>query len=99
VPNPFSARTELLILSLLQNESADTYALALVKAAGGKLKRGTIYITLGRLEEKNLIEVVAVPHFRHTGLPRSQYRLTGLGRRVLAAADLTGLPTARGLAP
>ena len=93
--NPFSTRIELLILSLLEDEPAGMYGLALVKASNGELKRGTVYITLGRLEEKGFIRAVEDSHSEHSGLPRRQYKLTGLGERALAAAELMG-PTAAG---
>jgi DNA-binding PadR family transcriptional regulator len=70
------------------------YALALIRAAKGKLNRGMIYITLGRLEEQGFIRAVEDPHPGHSGLPRSQYKLTGLGQRVLAVAEATRLDLA-----
>jgi len=73
-----------LILELLTN--SEMYGLQLVKASGGRLKRGTVYVTLGRMEEKGYVE--SRPEARHVGaigLPRRLYRPTGLGLRVLAA--------------
>jgi DNA-binding PadR family transcriptional regulator len=96
--NPFSTRTELLILGLLKNTPSGMYGLTLVKAAKGKLKRGTIYIALGRLEEKGFIRAVEDRHPGHSGLPRSQYKLTGQGERVLAAADILEIATVEGWA-
>ena len=45
---------EALILELLVQES-ELYGLQLVAASKGRLKRGTVYVTLGRMEEKGFI--------------------------------------------
>ncbi|MCU0683534.1 MAG: PadR family transcriptional regulator [Polyangiaceae bacterium] len=62
------------------------YGLELVGASGGSLKRGTVYVTLARMEEKGLVsgevEPCAAPH---PGLPRRLYRATALGLRLLEA--------------
>jgi len=46
--------TERNILSLL-SDGGPSYGLQLVHASGGRLKRGGIYVTLGRMEEKGLV--------------------------------------------
>jgi DNA-binding PadR family transcriptional regulator len=79
--------TEGVILELLR--STEMYGLQLVQASGGTLKRGTVYVTLGRMEEKGYVE--SRPEARHAGaigLPRRLYRPTGLGLRVLDAWSL-----------
>ena len=45
---------EALILELLVGES-EMYGLQLVAASRRRLKRGTVYVTLGRMEEKGFI--------------------------------------------
>ena len=58
----------------------------LVAASKRKLKRGTVYVTLGRMEEKGYITSRledAPPDMG--GMPRRLYKETPLGRRVLAA--------------
>ncbi len=45
------SRTETLILDLLR-QGRERYGLELVEASGGRVKRGTVYVTLGRMEEK-----------------------------------------------
>jgi PadR family transcriptional regulator, regulatory protein PadR len=45
---------EALILELLVEQS-EMYGLQLVAASKRRLKRGTVYVTLGRMEEKGLI--------------------------------------------
>jgi PadR family transcriptional regulator PadR len=76
---------ESLILELLV-ERDELYGLQLVAASRRKLKRGTVYVTLGRMEEKGYITSRledAPPDMG--GMPRRLYQATPLGRRVLAA--------------
>ena len=81
---------ERLILELLVAQGP-LFGLALVERSGGAIKRGTVYVTLGRLENKGLIRSEQEPaHPGAIGLPRRIYRVTGLGERVLRAwATLT----------
>ena len=79
---------EALILDLLVAES-EMYGLQLVAASKRKLKRGTVYVTLGRMEEKGFITSRlenCAPE--EGGLPRRLYEATAFGRRVLAAYEL-----------
>lgn len=89
--NPFATATELLVLGLLREEPRGIYGLELVKISNGKLARGTVYVLLGRLEEKGFVRSSVKERPTHPGLPRPQYTLTALGMRVLAAAELMGL--------
>jgi DNA-binding PadR family transcriptional regulator len=75
---------ELLVLDLLRGD--DLYGLQLVAASAGRLKRGTVYVTLGRMEEKGYITstLEAAPSGAG-GLPRRIYATTPLGRRMFAA--------------
>jgi len=62
------------------------YGLQLVERAAGGLRRGTVYVTLGRMEAKGLVESQQEPQPAGAiGLPRRTYRLTGLGERMLRA--------------
>jgi len=76
---------ESLILELLV-EREELYGLQLVAASKRKLKRGTVYVTLGRMEEKGYItsRLEDAPADMG-GMPRRLYQPTPLGRRVLAA--------------
>lgn len=75
---------EALILRLL--EDAPRYGLELVEAAQGDLKRGTVYVTLGRMEEKSLIASHQEGRSsREGGLPLRIYRLTPRGKQLLEA--------------
>src|SRR5262245_7159592 len=76
---------ESVILQLLVRDD-DAYGLELVSASRGRLKRGTVYVTLGRMEEKGYItsRLEDAPP-EAGGLPRRIYKATALGRRVLEA--------------
>jgi DNA-binding PadR family transcriptional regulator len=88
--NPFSTETELLVLRLLRSSPAGLYGLQLVSNSGGNLKRGTVYVTLGRLEEKGFVDSHTKKQRVHAGLPRPVYRITGFGQKALAAAEIMG---------
>jgi len=60
--------------------------LQLVERSDGALKRGTVYVTLGRMESKGLVESEQeTPAPGAIGLPRRIYRPTPLGERTLRA--------------
>jgi DNA-binding PadR family transcriptional regulator len=80
---PRLTATETVILELLG--AGEMYGLQLVSSSKGKLKRGSVYVLLGRMEEKGFVEARAEAKPDHAGLPRRRYRATGLGRRVLDA--------------
>jgi DNA-binding PadR family transcriptional regulator len=75
--------TERLILSLLSTDGA-SYGLQLVEASRGRLKRGGIYVTLGKMEEKGLVSSTLQDDGRRV------YELKGLGYRALAAIEIMG---------
>src|SRR5918996_442755 len=78
-------RKERLILELLVS-NGPSYGLQLVERSDGALKRGTVYVTLGRMEAKGLVESEQEPLPPGAiGLPRRIYRPTGLGVRMLRA--------------
>jgi len=80
----FSA-TERLIVELL-TEHEELFGLRMVELSDGRLKRGTIYVTLGRMHEKGYLESRQEPLPEGAiGLPRRLYRPTGFAMRVLAA--------------
>jgi DNA-binding PadR family transcriptional regulator len=76
---------ERLILELLASVGP-MYGLQLVERSEGVLKRGTVYVTLGRMEAKGLVasQQEPVPP-GGIGLPRRIYRPTVLGERMLRA--------------
>jgi DNA-binding PadR family transcriptional regulator len=74
------ARSEHLVLKLLAARGP-CYGLELVHASRGRLKRGGIYVTLGRMEDKGLVTSSTSGDDR-----RRRYRPTALGERALLAA-------------
>jgi PadR family transcriptional regulator PadR len=83
---PSLSRKEALILEMLVSSRRELYGLEMVDASNGELKRGTIYVTLQRMQEKGFIdskqEARTAPEI---GIPRRLYRTTGDGQRVFAA--------------
>jgi len=80
----FSA-TERLIIEMLTAQD-EMFGLQMVETSGGRLKRGTVYVTLGRMQEKGYLESRQEPQPAGAiGLPRRLYRPTGLAMRILAA--------------
>ena len=76
---------ESLILELL-SQGHEMYGLQLVAASKRRLKRGTVYVTLGRMEEKGYItSKLDAPPSGTGGLPRRIYAVTALGRRMFMA--------------
>ena len=73
---------EALVLQLLSAASPQ-YGLELVRASDDRLRRGTVYVLLDRMERKGLIssEPAATPAGER-GPARRTYRLTGLGERA-----------------
>ena len=79
-----SAKESLILELLIERE--ELYGLQLVAASKRKLKRGTVYVTLGRMEEKSYITSRLEDAPADVGgMPRRLYQATPLGRRVLAA--------------
>jgi DNA-binding PadR family transcriptional regulator len=76
------------------------FGLQLVDRSDGALKRGTVYVTLGRLEAKGLVQSAqeALPA-GGIGLPRRIYRLTVAGERALRAWTALARELAWGIDP
>ena len=84
---PSISPTESLILDLL--EAGDRFGLELVDISEGSLKRGTIYVTLSRMEAKAFVESRQEERPSGAiGLPRRLYRATGYGLKVRDAYRL-----------
>jgi PadR family transcriptional regulator len=81
---PTLSPKETLILELIV-AGEEMYGLELVSASRRRLKRGTIYVTLARMEDKGYVTSrLEDPPADAGGLPRRLYRPTALGRRVLS---------------
>lgn len=74
-------KSERAILELLVGKGP-CYGLELVDSSRGALKRGGVYVTLGRMEEKGLVKSAAGESGRRL------YKPTALGERALAAAQV-----------
>jgi len=84
---PSMSLTESLILDLLRTR--ERYGLELVDASGGRLKRGSIYVTLARMEAKSFVESWQEDRPPGAiGLPRRLYRATDYGLKVHDAYQL-----------
>ena len=82
---PTLSAKERLVLELLA-AGGQMYGLQLVAQAKGRLKRGTVYVTLGRMQQKGLVDADAEKLSDDSGLvPRRMYRATSFGLRVLEA--------------
>jgi DNA-binding PadR family transcriptional regulator len=81
---PRLSSTERLILELLAGE--EMFGLQLVERSNGALKRGTVYVTLGRMQDKGYVESWTEKQPPGAiGLPRRLYRPSAYGFRVLEA--------------
>jgi PadR family transcriptional regulator, regulatory protein PadR len=79
---PTLSGKESIVLDLLLGRG-EMYGLELVEAAEGRLKRGTVYVTLGRMEDKGYVESRQEERRPGSiGLPRRLYRVTLRGRRI-----------------
>ena len=74
-------KSERVILQLLVGKGP-CYGLELVDSSRGSLKRGGVYVTLGRMEEKGLVKSASGESGRRL------YKPTALGERALAAAQV-----------
>jgi DNA-binding PadR family transcriptional regulator len=85
---PSLSPKESLIVELLLRDT-ELYGLQMVAASRGRLKRGTVYVTLGRMEDKGFImSREEAPPPDEGGLPRRLYRATPLGRHVYEAWNM-----------
>ena len=84
---PSISATEALVLDLL--EGRERFGLELVEASAGSLKRGSVYVTLGRMESKGFVESRQEERVAGAiGLPRRVYRATPYGLKVREAYRL-----------
>jgi DNA-binding PadR family transcriptional regulator len=77
---------ELLILQLLADRGP-TYGLDLVARSRGRLKRGSVYVTLGRMEGKGLV-ASHLDERPGEGPSRRLYQPTAMGLRALTVVTL-----------
>jgi DNA-binding PadR family transcriptional regulator len=78
---PSISATEALIIELLGD--GERFGLELIEHSGRRLKRGTIYVTLSRMETKGFVESWQEERPAGAiGLPRRLYRVTPYGLKV-----------------
>lgn len=65
----------------------ELYGLEMIKRSKGALKRGSIYVVLGRMEDEGFVKGREVKEEGSPGMPRRLYRITGLGQRALQAHE------------
>lgn len=84
------SKTEALILQIMsENGFREVYGLELLKLSNGGIKRGTVYTTLQRMEDKGFVTLRQEEKPDNvSGIPRRLYVITGLGQRALQAFDL-----------
>jgi PadR family transcriptional regulator, regulatory protein PadR len=88
---PSLSPTEAMILQMLI-DGGEFYGLQMVETSGGRLKRGTIYVTLQRMEEKGFVESRQEPRPEgQIGIPRRMYKASGLGQRVYSAWEMAAM--------
>ena len=79
LPSPLE---ELILRMLVQHTKM--YGLEMVEASDGQLKRGTIYVTLQRMEKKGFVKSEQEPQLPGaTGLPRRLYSIDAPGVKAL----------------
>lgn len=84
---PRLSTTEYLILDQLRSGS-ERYGLEMVRASDGQLKRGTVYVTLSRMEDKGFVKSQQRHDPKLAGIPRRVYSISGLGSQTLHAYEL-----------
>lgn len=78
---PRLSETEFLIMSLIEeSDRSEAYGLDLVQKSEGKLKKGSVYVLLGRLEDKGFVEGRFV--VEGSAIPRKLYKATAQGKKV-----------------
>ncbi len=84
---PSISPTESLVLNLLRHETR--FGLDLVASSSGRLKRGSVYVILARMEAKGFVESWQEDRQPGAiGLPRRLYRATEYGLKVRDAYAL-----------
>lgn len=88
--------TEALILNLLTQKARGAYGSELVHMSEGRLKRGSVYSLLGRLEKAGLVKSVEDAPTEAYALPRTLYKITADGVQARREfAEFVGLPLAQ----
>jgi len=93
---PRLSRKERIILQMLIS-NGEMYGLEMVRSSGGELKRGTVYVTLGRMADKGYVESRQLDEPNESGLPKRLFKATGYGSSVYHAWELARAALAVGV--
>ena len=78
-----SGKEALVLELLLEKPAKEMYGLEMVAGSRNKLKRGTVYVTLDRMEDKGYVKSrLEEPRPNVSGMPRRLYRVTGYGQKI-----------------
>jgi len=78
---------EAVVLELLYG--GEQYGLEIVRLSEGRVKRGTVYTTLNRMQQKGYVQSRSEEKPAHVpGIPRRLFRATPYGLRLLEAHEL-----------
>jgi PadR family transcriptional regulator PadR len=84
-----SGKEALVLELLLESPAKEMYGLEMVAGSGDRLKRGTVYVTLDRMEDKGYLHSRQEdPRPNASGLPRRLYRVTAYGHRIFEAWEM-----------
>jgi len=85
---PSLSGKEFSIMEMLVNDG-EMFGLEMVDASEGELKKGTIYVTLQRMFDKELVESFEEERGEdETGIARRLYAPTDYGERVFKAQEI-----------
>lgn len=77
---------EEMVLKLMIMKPGQWYGLELVDASAGEIKKGTVYVTLGRMVEKGYLTSKREQlDNESSAIPRRLYQVTGIGQRAYAS--------------
>ena len=79
---PKVSNKELVVLGLLASRG-DMFGLQMVKESNKAIGRGTIYVTLARMEKKGLVESFRKDAGNSIEDYKKHYKITGMGQRTL----------------
>lgn len=85
---PSLSEKEFTIMEMLINEG-EMFGLEMVDVSEGELKKGTIYVTLQRMADKDLVDSFEEERAENeTGIARRIYSPTDYGERLFKAQEL-----------
>ena len=85
---PGLSAKEYAIMKMLVDEG-EMFGLEMVEYSEGELKKGTVYVTLQRMEDKNLVASEEEERGDdENGIPRRYYAPTDWGERVYKAQEI-----------